>query len=143
MKRGRELAIKAYIVNHLLQCHDIRVGALLLSLAPTQQDGEIEQGHGEGCVGLVLRNVHTRMSFAQLLSLFVDEQAHVGKLGRLPAKGVVHGDVLGGRYQPFLGTGEQLARWGTSSGEAGSRRTAPRMTWVIFMCLSSTTLAKW
>lgn len=109
MNKWRELANNAYIVNHLLQRHDIRVGALFLSLAPAQQDGEVEQGHGKGCVVLVLGNVDTRVPFAQLLSLFVNEQADVGELGSLPAKGVVHGDVLGGGYQPFLGTGEQLA----------------------------------
>lgn len=118
MNKGREVGNRAYIVNHLLQGHDIRVGALFLSLAPTQQDREVEQGHGKGCVVLILGNVHARMPFAQLLSLFVDEQADVGELGSLPAKGVVHGDVLGGGYQPFLGTGEQLAGLGRGVADA-------------------------
>ena len=123
-----EGASRTCIVNHFLQRHDIRVGALRLCLAPAQQDGEVEQGSGEGFVGLVLGNVHARMPLAQLLPVLIDEQADVGELGGLPAKGLVHSDVLGGGYQPFLGICEQGAERGTVLGGRVGKRTAPRMT---------------
>jgi hypothetical protein len=90
---------------------------------------------------LIKFDVGRALAFAQLLPAAVDEQAEMAELGGFPVEGLVQLGVFWCGNKPLLGKG------GIQSAKFGQGRdhglTAPRMTWVIFMWWSSTTLAKW
>lgn len=92
---------------------------------------------------LVEFDVGRVVALAQLLPVAVDEQAEMGELGGLPIEGLVQLGVLWCGNKPLLRGGGGGIRSAELSQGRGRRLTAPRMTWVIFMWWSSTTLAKW
>lgn len=73
-------------VDHILERHEVGLATLL---APPEQDGKVEQSLGRDLVVLVPGHVDALVTLAQLLALFVDEEADVSKFGWFPAECVV------------------------------------------------------
>jgi hypothetical protein len=92
-------------------------------------------------VFLVEFDVGRVVALAQLLPAAIDEQAEMAELGGFPIEGLVQLGVFWCGNKPLL-RGGRIRSAELSQGR-DHRLTAPRMTWVISMWWSSTTLAKW